>query len=95
MTDYLEQALDFGPSLEPDFMPARCYVFDITEPVRFAHRGKRFGLSAIPRILLLLAYYAMRARPNQVKVGYFDNIEGCYKELQATDALIKFNRLKV
>jgi glycosyltransferase involved in cell wall biosynthesis len=94
MTGDLEQALDVDPSPEPDFMPGRRYVFDITELVRFAHRGKRFGLSGIPRILLLLAYYAMRVRPNQVRVGYFDNIDGCYKEFQDTDALIEFERLK-
>lgn len=94
MTGDLEQAADLGPSPRPNFMPDRRYVFDITELVRFAHRGRRFGLSGIPRILLLLAYYAMRARPNQVKVGYFDNIEGCYKEFSDTDALIEFERLK-
>lgn len=94
MTGDLEQVLDLGPSLEPDFMPGRRYVFDITELVRFAHRGKRFALSGIPRIVLLLAYYAMRARPSQVRVGYFDNIEGCYKEFQDTDALLEFERLK-
>jgi glycosyltransferase involved in cell wall biosynthesis len=69
-------------------------VFDITELVRFARRGKNFGLSGIPRIVLLLAYYATRARPGQVKVGYFDNIDWCYKEIPDTDALIDFEKLK-
>jgi glycosyltransferase involved in cell wall biosynthesis len=94
MTGDLEQALDFGTSPESDFIPGRRYVFDITELVRFARHGRQFGLSGIPRIALLLAYYAMRARPNQVKVGYFDNIEWCYVELSNTDALTDFELLK-
>ena len=94
MTGDLGRAWGFAPSPEPDLMPHRRYVFDITELVRFARRGKHFGLSGIPRISLLLMYYAMKARPSQIKVGYFDNIDWCYKEFAEADILIDFEVLK-
>ncbi len=94
MSGNLAQAMDFASVPEPGFAPDRRYIFDITELVRFAHGGKHFSLSGIPRILLLLTHYAKHARPNQIKVGYFDNVEACYKEFEATDTLIEFEKLK-
>lgn len=94
MSRNLAHAIDFDSVTEPSFGPDRRYIFDITELVRFSHGGKYFGLSGIPRILLLLTYYAKHARPNQIKVGYFDNVEWCYKEFEATDTLIEFEKLK-
>jgi glycosyltransferase involved in cell wall biosynthesis len=94
MSGILAHAMDFDSVPEPNFAPNRRYIFDITELVRFAHGGKHFGLSGIPRILLLLAYYAKRARPDQVKVGYFDNVDLCYREFEATDTLLQFEKLK-
>lgn len=94
MSGYLKQALDFDSGLTPDPLPDRRYIFDITELVRFAHSRKRFGLSGIPRIVLLLSYYAKRARPDQVKVGYFDNVQQSYKEFPYTNLLLEFDILK-
>jgi glycosyltransferase involved in cell wall biosynthesis len=88
------QAMDLGSAPEPAINPDRRYIFDITELVRFAHGGKQFGLSGIPRILLVLAHYAKHVRPNQIKIGYFDNVEWCYKEFEATGTLIEFEKLK-
>lgn len=94
MRGNLAQARDFGSISEPDCVPERRYIFDITELVRFAHGGKHFGLSGIPRILLLMAHYAKRAQPDQVKIGYFDNVQWCYREFEATDTLLQFEKLK-
>jgi glycosyltransferase involved in cell wall biosynthesis len=94
MSENLAQAMDFDSGSQPNFAHNRRFIFDITELVRFAHGGKHFGLSGIPRILLLLAYYAKRERPDQVKVGYFDNIDFCYREFEATDTLLQFEKLK-
>ena len=95
VTGDLQRAWGTDPNLEPDATPRRQYVFDITELVRFACNGKHFNLSGIPRISLLLTHYAMRARPSQIKVGYLDNIDWCYKEFTHTDSLIDFEKLKI
>lgn len=94
MSGDLAQTMDFASDPEPFFAPDRRYIFDITELVRFAHGGKQFGLSGIPRILLLLAHYAKHARPDQIKIGYFDNVAWCYREFPYTEALLDFERLK-
>lgn len=94
MSGNLAQAMDFNSVPERGFAPDRRYIFDITELVRFAHGGKHFGLSGIPRILLLLTHYAKHARPDQVKVGYFDNVEWCYREFEAIETLLEFEKLK-
>ena len=95
MTSESGQVEDAGAGPRPNPMPDRRYVFDITELVRFAHRGSRFGLSGIPRILLLLAYYAIRLRPHHVKIGYFDNIDGFYKQFLDENILTDFEKLKI
>ena len=94
MSGNLAQAMDFSSVPERGLTPDRRYIFDITELVRFAHGGKHFGLSGIPRILLLLTHYAKHARPDQVKVGYFDNVEWCYREFEAIETLLEFEKLK-
>lgn len=86
--------MDFDLPPKRSVVPERRYIYDITELVRFAHGGKYFDLSGIPRILLLLTHYAKHARPDQVVIGYFDNVEWCYKEFEAVDELLEFDKLK-
>lgn len=81
-----------GLASEPD-TKSRRYVFDMTDMVRFAHDDRQ-TLSGIPRVLLLLTYYARRLRPDAVKIGYFDNVNRCYKELRDEELLINIANLK-
>ncbi len=94
MAGNIDHDFDLGIIASNPETSGRRYVFDMTDMIRIAHSGHKTALSGIPRVLLLLSYYARLLRPKMVKVGYFDNIRRRYKEIDRDEVLLDIEKLK-
>jgi glycosyltransferase involved in cell wall biosynthesis len=94
MAGNINDNFDLGVLASAPLTGSRRYIFDMTDMVRIAHSGRKTVLSGIPRVLLLLSYYARLLRPGIVKAGYFDNIHGRYKEIDKDELLLDIEKLK-